>query len=60
MGRLVREKGIEEIIKTCPFLKQNNIKLIVVGEGEEKYEEAFDSLSKNKEVIYIKKHFFPA
>ena len=60
MGRLVREKGIEEIIKACSFLKQNNIKLIVVGEGEEKYEEAFESLSKNKEVIYIKKHFFPA
>jgi glycogen synthase len=42
MGRLIREKGLEDILKASSSITESNSKIIVVGKGEEKYEKALD------------------
>lgn len=40
ISRLVEEKGIDLIIKALPELMKENLKMIILGTGEEKYQKA--------------------
>ena len=57
MGRLIKQKGIDSIIGAIPFFKNNKIKLIIIGKGEEKYETLFREAPKDSNIIYIEEKF---
>ena len=54
MCRLIKEKGIDSIMQQISFFKENNSYLILIGQGEKKYEDFFSSLKTKDGVIFIK------
>ena len=59
MSRLVKEKGIENIIPIIPLINELGGSIIFVGKGETQYEEQLTKLAENKEIIFIKSKFSP-
>lgn len=57
VGRLVGDKGINELIKAFTDLEKNNLKLLLVGPMEEKLDplkpESIKEITKNKSIIYV-------
>ena len=54
MCRLVKEKGIDNILKAIPSFKDQKITFLIIGEGEKYYEEEFFKLTDNN-VVFINK-----
>jgi starch synthase len=56
ISRLVEEKGIDLVIKILPELMKENVKMIILGTGEEKYQKALLQARKkysNKLIVVI-------
>ncbi|ATA89104.1 glycosyltransferase family 1 protein [Capnocytophaga stomatis] len=57
VGRLVGDKGINELVKAFKNLKVSNLKLLLVGPMEEKLDplkpESIIEIEKNKDIIYV-------
>lgn len=53
MCRLVKEKGIEEIISAIPTIKETGGMLVIVGKGDEIYEKQLSKFSRSDGVIYV-------
>lgn len=56
ISRLVEEKGIDLVIKILPELMKENLKMIILGTGEEKYQKALLQAKKkyaNKLIVVI-------
>lgn len=54
MCRLIKEKGIEQIIESIPFFKKNNSILIIIGTGEAIYEEELSKYTLEDGILFIK------
>lgn len=54
MCRLVKEKGIDDIIQAIPDIKDLNCTLLIIGKGLEYYEEKLLEQSKQNNIIFIK------
>lgn len=59
MGRIEKEKGIEEVISTVHDIRDNGGILIIVGTGNHTYERTLRSLKRSDGVIYINKWASP-
>lgn len=55
-ARLVKEKGIQQVINALPKLKELNGELILIGMAYDEIYQQLDELAKNKEIIWIR-HF---
>lgn len=53
MCRLIQEKGIEDVLKAVPHIKKTGGVLIVVGKGDEKYENQLREFRRSDGVIYV-------
>lgn len=61
LARMVKEKGLEQIIESIETITDSNNLFIIIGIGEEKYENYFLNLSKEKNnVLFINKRISPA
>lgn len=54
MCRLIKEKGIDQIIESIPFFKQNNSILVIIGTGDAIYEEELSKYTLEDGVLFIK------
>ena len=53
IGRFTHQKGIDLLIETLPKIAEMECNIIVLGEGEEKYHNAFDLLAAQHKNIHL-------
>ena len=59
MGRLVKDKNIDEIISVASQVAENNGIITILGKGDFKYESILNTLTKDQGIFYINKFASP-